>query len=62
MLYRLYVVKRINIIMLKEIMENKNNKDKIKIIMINIKGIYVADRKGRKNEEKMGKIKNDNIK
>ena len=39
--------------MLKEIMENKNNKEKIKIIMINIKGIYVADRKGLKNEEKM---------
>lgn len=48
--------------MLKEIMENKNNKDKIKIIMINIKGIYVADRQGRKNEEKIEKIKNDNIK
>ena len=61
MLYRLYVVKRINIIMLKEKMENKNNKEKIKIIMINIKGIYVADRKGRKNEEKIEKIKNDNI-
>lgn len=42
-------------------MENKNNQNKIKIIMINIKGIYVADRQGRKKEEKLEKIKNDNI-
>ena len=49
--------------MLKEIMEKKINKDILKIIMININCIYVADRQGRKKKRKKEKNKEkyDNI-